>query len=79
MDEMGGYGVPSNKGIGRQLLSYLTYLARRPGLLGFTAEVLVDNRPMLHLLRLFEQMGFEIERKMESGVSELKIVFKGIS
>jgi hypothetical protein len=33
---------------------------------------------MLHVLRLFEQMGFEIEKKMEAGVFELKIAFRGI-
>jgi len=68
-----------NRGIGRELLTYLTYLAKKQGLLGFTAEVLVENKPMLHVLRLFEQVGFEIERKMESGVYELGIAFKGIS
>jgi hypothetical protein len=60
-------------------LSYLTYLAEKKGLLGFTAEVLVANKPMLHALRLFKQMGFEIERRMESGVYELRITFKEIS
>ncbi len=60
-----------NKGVGAELNSYLTYLARRQGLLGFTAEVLVDNAPAL---RLLEKMGFEIE-KSETGVHELKLVF----
>ena len=48
-----------NKGIGTALLSYLTYLAKREGLMGFTAEVLVENKPMLHL---FEKMGFDIQK-----------------
>jgi hypothetical protein len=61
------------------LLSYLTYLAEKQGLLGFTAEVLVDNKPMLHVFRLFEQMGFKIERTLDSGVYELRITFKEIS
>lgn len=68
-----------NRGIGRELLSYLTYLAEKQGLLGFTAEVLVDNKPMLHVFRLFEQMGFKIERTLDSGVYELRITFKEIS
>jgi acyl-CoA hydrolase/GNAT superfamily N-acetyltransferase len=38
-----------NRGIGTELLSYLTQLAKRQGLLGFTAEVLVQNEPMLHV------------------------------
>lgn len=61
-----------NRGIGTELLSYLTYLAKRQGLLGFTAEVLVDNQPMLHL---FEQGGFEIEKRREANVYELKLLF----
>ncbi len=68
-----------NRGIGRELLSYLTYLAEKQGLLGFTAEVLVENKPMLHVLRLFEQMGFKIERTLDSGVYEVRITFKEIS
>ena len=61
-----------NRGIGTELLSYLTYLAKRQGLLGFTAEVLVDNQPMLHL---FEQGGFEIEKRREANVYELRLLF----
>jgi RimJ/RimL family protein N-acetyltransferase len=60
-----------NKGVGAELNSYLTYLAKKQGLLGFTAEVLADNAPTLHLL---EKIGFEIE-KSEAGVHELKLVF----
>ncbi|HOE21371.1 MAG TPA: GNAT family N-acetyltransferase, partial [Spirochaetota bacterium] len=57
------------KGIGQVLLSYLTLIAKRNGLLGFTAEVLVENKPMLHL---FEKMGFNIEKRSSAGVYELK-------
>jgi acyl-CoA hydrolase/RimJ/RimL family protein N-acetyltransferase len=62
-----------NKGIGSELLSYLTYLARKQGLLGFTAEVLVENRPML---RLFEKMGFQMDRRVEEQMYELKMAFR---
>ena len=62
-----------NQGIGRELLAYLTLLAKRQGLLGFTAEVLVDNRPMLHL---FESMGFDLSKRNESGVWELQMGFR---
>jgi RimJ/RimL family protein N-acetyltransferase len=62
-----------NKGIGSELLSYLTFLAKKQGLLGFFAEVLVENKPMLHL---FDKMGFEIERRREEGVYELKMMFR---
>jgi acyl-CoA hydrolase/GNAT superfamily N-acetyltransferase len=63
-----------NKGIGTTLLSYLTYLAKREGLMGFTAEVLVENKPMLHL---FEKMGFDIQKQSAQGVYELKMAFRG--
>jgi RimJ/RimL family protein N-acetyltransferase len=64
-----------NQEMGTELLSYLTYLAKREGLLGFTAEVLVENRPMLHL---FEKMGFDIQKRNEQGVYELKMAFREI-
>jgi len=62
-----------NRGIGSELLSYLTYLAKREGLLGFTAEVFVENKPML---QVFEQGGFDITRQTEVGVYHLKMAFK---
>jgi RimJ/RimL family protein N-acetyltransferase len=61
------------RGIGSELLSYLTYLAKRQGLLGFFAEVLVENRPMLHL---FHQMGFDIQQRREERVYELQMMFR---
>jgi acyl-CoA hydrolase/RimJ/RimL family protein N-acetyltransferase len=61
------------KGIGLELLKYLTYLAKKNGLLGFTAEVLVENTPML---KLFEKMGFNIEKHSSSGVYEMKMLFR---
>jgi acyl-CoA hydrolase/GNAT superfamily N-acetyltransferase len=60
------------KGVGTELLSYLTYLAKRQGLLGFTAEVLAENEPMLHV---FEQGGFEIEKRIVAGIYEVKMTF----
>jgi RimJ/RimL family protein N-acetyltransferase len=62
-----------NRGVGTKLLVYLTYLAKRKGLLGFTADVLVDNQPMLHL---FEEAGFELEKRREAGVYELRMLFR---
>jgi len=61
-----------DKGIGTELLSYLTVLAQKEGLQGFIADVLVENKPMLHV---FEKMGFDIEKKMEAGAYELKMHF----
>jgi len=61
------------KGVGTELLDYLIYLAKRQGLLGFTAEVLMENQVMLHL---FEKAGFDIEKRGGEGVYELKLGFR---
>jgi len=62
-----------DRGIGMELLMYLTYLAQRQGLLGFTAEVLVENRPMLHV---FQKMGFDMQKRISAGVYELRMMFR---
>ncbi len=61
-----------NKGIGNELLSYLTYLAKSQGLLGFIAEVLLENRAMRHL---FENMFPNLERRLIEGIYELRMDF----
>lgn len=61
------------KGIGLELLTYLTFLAKKQGLLGFAATVLQENRPMLHL---FESMGFAIEKRLDAGSYELTMSFR---
>jgi acyl-CoA hydrolase/RimJ/RimL family protein N-acetyltransferase len=60
------------KGVGTELLSYLTYLARRMGLLGFTAEVLAEN---IGMVRLFEKMGFDVQKRREEGVYDMRMGF----
>jgi len=62
-----------NKGIGQELLSYITYLGKRLGLLGFTAEVIATNEPMLNV---FEKGGFDIQRRTVAGIVTLKMMFK---
>ncbi len=62
-----------NQGIGSELLAYLTYLAKRQGLLGFTAEVLSDNQPMMHV---FEKGGFDLEKRSVAGLWELRMTFR---
>ena len=62
-----------NKGVGYELFRYLYRLARRQGLLGFTADVLIDNRAMMRLCR---KMGLEVTKTDESGVYNLKMMFK---
>jgi ribosomal protein S18 acetylase RimI-like enzyme len=61
------------KGVAGELLSYLTYLAKRQGILGFTAEVLVGNEPVF---RLFKKMGFDVSKRNEEGVYEMKAMFR---
>jgi len=61
------------KGVGTAVLSYLTELAQKEGLMGFNAEVLMENASMMHL---FEKMGFDIQRRTEEGVIELRMGFR---
>ncbi|MFX0208591.1 MAG: GNAT family N-acetyltransferase, partial [Candidatus Hodarchaeota archaeon] len=62
-----------NRGIGTALLTRLTYLAKSSGLLGFTAEVLFENRGMY---RLFKKMFPNLERNLINGVYELRMPFQ---
>jgi acyl-CoA hydrolase/RimJ/RimL family protein N-acetyltransferase len=61
------------KSVGTEILFYLTSIARQRGLLGFTAEVLLENQPML---RLFDKLGFDIDRRYEEGMYSLDIPFR---
>jgi len=63
-----------NKGIGTELVRYLANLAKRQGLGGLYAEVLLENTPML---RVFEKMGFTMHKTVSSGVYELRMTFRG--
>ena len=62
-------------GIGSELFSYLTHLARRKGLLGFTAEVLRGNQ---NVFKISDKMVFDIMEKSESWVFEMTLLFKDI-
>ncbi len=61
------------KGVAGELLSYLTYLAKKQGILGFTAEVLAGNDPVF---RLFKKMGFNVSKRNEEGVFEMLAMFR---
>ncbi|MBI1881855.1 MAG: GNAT family N-acetyltransferase, partial [Chloroflexi bacterium] len=61
-------------GVGTELLKYLTLLAQKQGLLGFTADVLFDNVNMLHV---FDKMGFDTKKQFDSGVYRLTMMFRG--
>ncbi|MFY9113979.1 MAG: GNAT family N-acetyltransferase [Dethiobacteria bacterium] len=54
-----------NQGIGSALLSYITQVAKKQGLLGFTADILHDNAAVM---RLIEKVGFKVGKKLEGGV-----------
>lgn len=65
------------RGIGTEMLRHLTTLARRRGIFGFTAEVLLTNAPML---RLLDRAGFDMERTegFDAGlVCQLRLLFPG--
>jgi acyl-CoA hydrolase/GNAT superfamily N-acetyltransferase len=62
-----------NQGIGTELLAHLTFIARKQGLLGFSAEVLKENRVMMHL---FEKMGFAIEKESLPDAYTLRLGFR---
>ena len=67
-----------NQGIGQVLLSCLTDLARRQGLLGFTATILADNETMLHV---FAKGDFEIKKEMtlSIGADILMMTFRQVN
>jgi GNAT superfamily N-acetyltransferase len=60
-------------GIGSALTSYITFLAKKSGLLGFTAEVLSENKPVM---RLIEKMGYDAEKREVGGVFKYKLGFR---
>ncbi|MBN1574883.1 MAG: GNAT family N-acetyltransferase [Deltaproteobacteria bacterium] len=60
------------RGIGTEISNYLIYLARRQGLVAFTADVLHDNDAMLHI---FEKSGFEVEMRSEQGAYKMRLNF----
>lgn len=62
-----------NQGIGTELMTHLAYIAKRQGLLGFSADVLKDNRIMLHL---FDKLGFDIEKEAASDIYTLRAGFR---
>ena len=66
-DELQGQGV------GTEIMKYLTTLAVRQGLMGFSAEVLSSNKSMLYV---FEKLDFEMEKNFEGNCCEVFMKFK---
>lgn len=61
-----------NRGIGTELLAYLVLVAKKQGLLGFTAEVLKENEPMM---RVFQKMKLPTDVRAEGDNYCLKVGF----
>ncbi|MCX8107438.1 MAG: GNAT family N-acetyltransferase [Verrucomicrobiae bacterium] len=62
-----------NRGIGTYLLKYLGRIARRNGIRGFTAEVLVDNKPMQ---AVFAKSNFKLTTRFAGNVISYEMEFE---
>jgi GNAT superfamily N-acetyltransferase len=60
------------RGIGRLLLRKLGAVARERGLRGFTADVLVHNKPMLEV---FHESGLKVRSRVDHGVYHIEAKF----
>ena len=58
------------QGLGTLLLEHLAALARDRGIRRFEADVLAENARML---RVFEDAGFRVERRLDTGVQVLEV------
>ncbi len=61
------------KGVGFELLSYLTLVAKNSGLHTLTADILPDNAPVF---RLLDKLGLAYDRKWDSGLIHIEIYLK---
>ncbi len=64
------------KGIGTELLKYLTTIAKKRGLYGFTADVFADNKPMLSLFEKFDKKNYIMEKELVGGIYHLRMHFR---
>ncbi|MGI6307568.1 MAG: GNAT family N-acetyltransferase [Dethiobacteria bacterium] len=60
-------------GVGTEIMSYLAYLAKKQGVLGFIAEVLPNN---VRIMRVIEKVGFDMKKTFSSGVYLVKVGFR---
>lgn len=63
-----------NRGVGTYLMNKLMDIAQDMGVEGFKAEVMADNKRMLHVLH---KCGYPIQSKLDEGAYSLKIGFTG--
>ena len=62
-----------NRGIGTFLLKYLVTIARGQGIVGFSAEVLAENRAMLAVL---QNAGFPVRTRLDGRVRSIELDFE---
>jgi len=62
-----------NRGIGTFMMKYLTTIAKRNGISGFTAEVLRDNKVMQ---KVFHKSECEVKSRLNEGVYSFELGFK---
>ncbi|HDM88486.1 MAG TPA: GNAT family N-acetyltransferase [Candidatus Bathyarchaeota archaeon] len=62
-----------NKGLGTILFNYLCELAKKRGLNGFVAWVMIDNKRMMHI---FRKSGHQIRYRVEGNLYYVEIRFK---
>jgi GNAT superfamily N-acetyltransferase len=60
------------QGLGEFLFNYLVRTAKQRGVEGFTAEVLSENRPMIHIM---QNAGYKLSSKYEDGVYIFELRF----
>jgi len=60
------------KGLGTALFRRLVALGRARGLAGFSADVLVDNSPML---AIFNKSGLRVESQLDCGTYRVRMLF----
>lgn len=63
-----------NRGIGTFLLRYLVHIAKEKNIKGFTADVLEQNT---HMMKVFSKTGYIMNTKLDCGVYEIEIPFRG--
>jgi len=61
-----------NKGLGTFLLNYIAQVAKKKGVAGFTAMVLVENRKMMSLLK---KLKYKLKTRFEEGAYEVEFRF----
>jgi len=65
--------LKQNHGIRTFLLNYFVTIAKRNGIAGFAAEVLIENKPMLAVLH---KSGCKIRSQLEDRVYSFELDFE---